>query len=65
MDSSSNGIEGAFSCNSYAVDGFMPYVFACCRKNTHRAVFVARLRVSWRGGCSSYELERERHDAQI
>lgn len=65
MGSSSNGIEGAFSCGSYAVDGFSRTYLLAAAKNTHRAVFVARLHVSWRGGCSSYELERERHDAQI
>lgn len=65
MDSSSIGIEGLFraavmrsmaSCRTYLL---------AAAKNTHRAVFVARLHVSWWGGCSSYELERERHDAQI
>lgn len=64
MDSSSNGIEGLFrAAVMRSMASCRTYLLAAAK--THRAVFVARLHVSWRGGCSSYELERERHDAQI
>ena len=58
MDSSSNGIEGAFSCSSYAVDGFSrTYLLAAAK--THIEPFswlvcalaggAAAVRMNWNG----------------
>lgn len=67
MGGFSDGVEGAFSRNGYVFGGVMPCLagFARYCEDAHGAVFVAYLHVGWRGGCSSYELERERRVAQI
>ena len=68
MGGFSDGVEGLFHATAmYLVGGVMPCLagFARCCEDAHGAVFVAHLLVGCQGGCSSYELERERRVAQI